>query len=230
VTIARCLIFVLAIASSAAAQTRPTPAPTRPAAAKRKSLAIRPFAFGSVESFTAVDTFDAVFARSFEPFFGGGVQLIVDDKYVVEASVSRFSQTGQRAFISGGQTFRLGIPLTATLIPIEATAGYRFTPSRRRTYSVYVAGGGGLYLYKESSDFSDPTARAPANGVDVDTQHVGLVVNAGVETRVSRWISLAFDAQYTYVPGILGAGGVSLQAGESDLGGLAGRLKLVVGR
>jgi hypothetical protein len=32
------------------------------------------------------------------------------------------------------------------------------------------------------------------------------------------------------VPGILGTGGVSQQAGESDLGGVAARVKLVVGR
>jgi len=36
--------------------------------------------------------------------------------------------------------------------------------------------------------------------------------------------------QYSHVPGILGNAGVSQQAGESDLGGVAARFKLVVGR
>jgi hypothetical protein len=41
---------------------------------------------------------------------------------------------------------------------------------------------------------------------------------------------MAVDVQYSHVPGILGTGGVSQQAGETDLGGVAARLKLVVGR
>lgn len=211
----RCLVLALAVAAPAAAQT--------------DGIAIRPFGFGSIESFAAADTFDAVFQRTFEPFFGGGVQVLFDDKYVVELSASRFSQTGQRAFISNGQKFRLGIPLKATLTPLEATIGYRFMPARR-SFVVYGAAGGGLYFYKESSDFADQTASPPANGVDLDARHAGFVVNGGVETRVSRLIRVAVDVQYTRVPGILGSGGVSQQAGESDLGGVAGRVKLVVGR
>ena len=38
------------------------------------------------------------------------------------------------------------------------------------------------------------------------------------------------ELEYSHVPGILGTGGVSQQAGESDLGGVSARLKLIVGR
>jgi hypothetical protein len=41
---------------------------------------------------------------------------------------------------------------------------------------------------------------------------------------------LAVDVQYTHVPGILGDAGVSQATREDDLGGLAGRFKLIVGR
>jgi hypothetical protein len=56
------------------------------------------------------------------------------------------------------------------------------------------------------------------------------VANGGAEFRLQRWVGLAVDVQYNHVPGILGTGGVSQQAGESDLGGVAARVRLVVGR
>jgi opacity protein-like surface antigen len=195
---------------------------------KAPALLIRPFALGTVESFTAVDTFDAVFGRTYEPFFGGGLQIVVDDQYVVELTASRFRQTGQRAFISGGQKFGLGIPLTATVTPLEATVGYRFRLSPR--VRPYAAAGVGLYFYTEESDFSDPNAQPPAPGVDFEARHVGFVVNGGAEFRAHRWISVGVDLQYTRVPGVLGTGGVSQQAGENDLGGISGRVKFIVGR
>ena len=65
---------------------------------------------------------------------------------------------------------------------------------------------------------------------DVDTQHVGLIVDGGLEARLHRWFGVAGEVHYTYIPGILGSGGVSKEAGENDLGGLSVRIKLVVGR
>jgi opacity protein-like surface antigen len=215
VKITLCLVVGLALAAPAAAQS-PRP------------ISIRPFALGTVESFAAVDTFDAAFGRSYDPFFGGGLQIVARDKYFVELSVSRFKQTGERAFINGGQTFRLGIPLTATITPLEAVAGYRFRYSPR--VRPYVAAGVGLYLYKEESDFSDPTATLPATGVDLEARHTGIILNGGAEFRVRPLVRIGADLQYTHVPGILGGGGVSQQAGEDDLGGISARLKLIVGR
>ena len=185
------------------------------------SLAIRPFVLGTIQGFSAVDSFDAVFGRSYEPFFGGGVQVVFQEQFFVELSASRFRQTGERAFISNGQSFRLGIPLTATLTPFEVTAGYRFTLSPR--VRPYVAAGAGTYQYKETSSFSDP-------GEDVDVRHAGFVLNGGADFRLHPWIRVGADVQYTRVPGILGTAGVSAQAGDNDLGGVAARLKLIVGR
>ncbi len=56
------------------------------------------------------------------------------------------------------------------------------------------------------------------------------MLEGGVEIRLHRYVGVAIDVHYTYVPGILGNGGVSKQAGESDLGGIAARVKLIVGR
>src|SRR5262249_19398163 len=103
------LLVVLMLAAPAAAQQAGDVPP----------LSIRPFVLRPLESFAASETFDAVFGRTYQPFFGGGVQVLVDGTYFVELSASRFKDTGQRAFISGGQAFPLGIPLTATFTPFE---------------------------------------------------------------------------------------------------------------
>jgi outer membrane protein W len=204
------MAFVVALSAAAPALAQDPP-----------QISIRPFAFGSLQAFAATETFDAVFGRSYDPFFGGGVQVVFEDKYFVEVSASRFKQTGQRAFISNGQKFRLGIPLTADITPFEVTAGYRFTLSPM--VRPYVAAGVGSYKYTETSDFNTPDE-------DVTARHAGFVINGGADFRVHRWVSIGADVQYTHIPGILGSAGVSQQAGESDLGGVAGRLKLIVGR
>jgi opacity protein-like surface antigen len=196
--------------------------PAVPAAAQEPpALSIRPFAFGSIQSFAAVDTFNAVFGQSYDPFFGGGAQVVLHDRFVVELTASRFKQTGQRAFISNGKSFGLGIPLTATIIPFEVTGGYRFKLSPR--VRPYVAAGFGTYKYTETSSFSEA-------GEDVDVRHAGFVLNGGADFRLHPWISIGADLQYTHVTGIIGTAGVSQQAGEDDLGGVAARFKLIVGR
>jgi opacity protein-like surface antigen len=214
-----CVILVLALAAPAAAQ-RPAP---RPAAEPAPALSIRPFAMVTEQSFAATNTFDATFGKGYGSFFGGGVQVVIHDRFFVEASASRFQQTGERAYLNGGTAFKLGIPLTATITPLEVTGGYRFRLRRLPNVRPYVAAGVGSYGYQETSQFSQA-------GDDVDTRHVGLALNGGAEFRLQRWVGLAVDVHYSHVPGILGTAGVSQQAGESDLGGVAARFRLVVGR
>ena len=204
------LIAGLALAAPAAAQDPP-------------ALSIRPFVMATEQSFAASDTFEAAFGKTYFPFFGGGVQVVVKDGFFVEITASRFRRTGERAYLSGGKAFKLGIPLTATITPLEVGAGYRFRLPQLPRVRPYAAIGYGTYAYTETSDFAQA-------GDDVDTHHSGYVVNGGAEFRLHTWLGLAFDAQYSRVPGILGNGGVSQQAGESDLGGVAARFKLVVGR
>jgi opacity protein-like surface antigen len=203
------LLSFLALASPAAAQDPP-------------ALSIRPFVMGAQQNFTASDTFDAVFETTRGPFFGGGVQVVIVDQFVVEVGASRFEHTGERVFRSNaGTIFRLGIPLTATITPLEITGGYRFRFWER--VRPYVAAGLGSYSYKETSEFADDTE-------NLDTRKSGFVVNGGAEVRLHRWIGVAADVQYSRVKGILGAGGLSQQLGEDDLGGVSARFKFIVGR
>ena len=86
-----------------------------------------------------------------------------------------------------------------------------------------MGAGLGYYIFRQSSTYTDPSEDASAS-------HVGLLVTGGVEFRVHKWISIGADGQYSHVPGIFGNGGLSLQAHEGDLGGIAGRVKVIVGR
>jgi hypothetical protein len=63
-------------------------------------LAVRVFAMATEQSFAAVDTFDATFGKTYGPFFGGGAQLVVNDRFFAEIAISRFQETGSRAFKS----------------------------------------------------------------------------------------------------------------------------------
>jgi hypothetical protein len=204
------LFLSLGLAAPAAAQSEPP-------------ISIRPFFLATGQSFAAVDTFDAAFGKTYFPFFGGGGQVVFKGTYFVEVTASRFQENGQRAYLSGGKAFKLGIPLTATITPFEVTGGYRFRLRSLPRVRPYAAAGFGSYGYQETSSFAD-------SGDNLDTRHAGFVVNGGAEFRLHRWIGVAVDVQYTHVPGILGNGGVSQQAGESDLGGVAARFKAIVGR
>jgi len=221
-------MLVLAVSVSVAAQPpddrrRPPPPTPPPTSDAPPALSIRPFVMGAEQAFAAADTFDAVFGQSRQPFFGGGVQVVLHDRISIEVGASRFKKDGERAFFNDGQSFQLGLPLTAEIRPLEITGAYRFHFARTPRVVPYAGGGFGSYAYKETSPSSDP-------GEDVDIRHSGFVLNGGAEFRVHRWVGIAGDLQYTHIPGILGAGGISKAAGEDDLGGLAARVKLVVGR
>lgn len=208
------LVAALGVAAPLAAQTRRATDPP---------VSLRVFFAAAEEQFAAKTTFAGVLGNSLGSFIGGGAQVVFRGGVYVEVSGSRFQKSGQRAFFFNGQSSSLGIPLTASLTPIEASVGYRFRLQKHQSVIPYVAAGAGQYHYKETSTGSDP-------GEDVDATHVGYLANVGVEFRVHRWVGLSIDAQYTHVPGIFGLGGFSKDAGESDLGGYAARFKIIVGR
>ena len=203
-------IAVLAMAVTASAQSL-------------SQISLRPFAEVTEESFNAIDTFTSVFGRTYQPFWGGGLQVTLGDRYYAELTASRFRKNGDRVFRNAGQTFHLGIPLTATLTPFEIVGGYRFHLTKRPWLVPYVGAGVGRYAYRETSQFA-------ADGEDLDTRHAGFIVHGGGEFRLSPWVGVGTDVQFTRVPGIFGRGGISQDVGEDDLGGFAARVKFVVGR
>jgi hypothetical protein len=191
-------------------------------------VSLRPFFTFSEEAMDASKTFNAVFGQASESFYGGGLEVTLRDRVYVDLSASQFKKNGDRVFrTADGHVFHLGIPLSAMLTPLELTGGYRFHPHRRGrtlTWVVPYAGVGlGWYKYRETSQFADDSD-------NLDTRHRGFLLQGGAEFRLHRWVGIAADVQFTHVPGILGTGGVSKDVLEDDLGGIAGRFKIVVGR
>lgn len=226
------LAFVLSVVGPASAQTRTS---AQPSATSRglSSLSFRPFVMATEQQFAALTTFEAAFGSRSQPFFGGGLNITHKDRVYVELAASRFKKTGEQAFYDSGRTYRLGIPLTATITPFELTAGYRFhqkprpRPNRRPAgpsrLIPYVGGGVGLYRFEQTSEFANPDE-------NVDTKHAGAILEGGLEVRLQKYVGVGVGARYTHVPSILGSGGISEAANEKDLGGIAAVFRVVVGR
>jgi len=182
------------------------------------SVSLRPFFVGAVERFSAKETFSAVFGGTVQPLYGGGLELAFRNGLFFDVTASRFKKTGERAFFFNGEGFGLGIPLTVTMTPLEFTVGARSNPAPR--VFPYFGAGIGSYRYEETSAVGDP----------FETSHLGWLIVGGVEYRLNDWIGISGDLHYSRVSGIIGEGGVSAEAGESDLGGTAGRFRVLIGR
>ena len=198
-----------------------SPAWAAPPRAGRPAVSVRGFADFNYDWFAAKQSFSAVFGKSTGTFVGGGAQVVFRNGLYVEIGVSRFQETGQRAYVYGGQAYGLHIPLTARLVPIEFTGGYRFSLTPRLI--VYGGGGLGTTQYTETSQFV-------SSSQNVSTRATSYQVRAGAEYRLARWVGVAGELQYRRVPGIFGKSGVSQSFGESNLGGTALDVKVIVGR
>jgi opacity protein-like surface antigen len=187
-----------------------------------EALSVRGFGdFGAV-TFSSADTFEAVLGTPSGPVFGGGGEVVFSGRLFAAIRASRFQKTGQRVFVLDGETFGLGVDDTVRITPIEATGGYRF-PSGR--FVPYIGAGVGWHRLQETSEFAD-------DDENVDETHIGYHVLGGAEVRLARWFGVAGELQWTTVPDAIGQDPNSASAafGESDLGGVAFRVKFVVGR
>jgi opacity protein-like surface antigen len=199
-----------------------------PAAAQNNAIGVRGFVtFGRI-SFQANNTFDAVLGAPSGPIFGGGGQVLLPSGIYVEVSASQFKQDGERVFVGpGNEVFRLGIPLTVRITPLEVTGGFRFrNRSRVGILSRIVAYGGAgysSYRYQETSESADASE-------NVDERFSGFHIVGGAEYQASRWLAIGGEVAWSSVADALGAGGASEAFAEDNLGGTTVRLKLSVGR
>ena len=223
------LVVVTAAAREAAGQaTRPAPQPARPPARvappyREPKIGVRPFFLVSAQRFLAGETFEAVFGRPVQPFWGGGVNVHFAQGLFIDGTFSHFSAEGERAFAFEGDSFGVGVPLRATITPFEISAGWRFPQGRQHQIVPYIGGGIGSYGYSEESDFA-------STGENLSARKSGYLIVGGSEFRVHRIVSTAIDVQYSSVSDILGQGGLSQELGEDNLGGVAVRFRLMVGR
>jgi opacity protein-like surface antigen len=184
---------------------------------------IRGFADVGSTTFTATESFKAVLGGNRGLVFGGGVETVLPWRIFASLRASRFRETGERLFVLNGQQFDLNIPTTITVTPIELTGGYRFDVSARVV--PYAGAGIGWHRYEETSQFAEASE-------NVKERFTGYHVLGGVEVRAARWLGGAFEAQWATVPDALGSdpNGVSKEFGETNLGGVTARVKVVIGR
>jgi hypothetical protein len=184
-----------------------------------RTVGVLGFAQFGYMQFAARNSFDAVLGQPGGGFFGGGAEVRVGNGFFLNGSVERFTKTGQGVFVVNGEVFKLGTPDTITMIPIALTAGWRFAHEH---VTPYAGAGAGRVFYKEALAFGDADE-------DVDTRSNSYHLLGGVEIR-NGWVATAFEFQYSRVPNALGTAGASAAFGESNLGGLGGRIRVLVGR
>jgi hypothetical protein len=220
------LVAVSAVEVVSGSPPPPEPAGGSPAQASTRRVtnarAVEVFGMGEagISAWLAHRTFDAVLGHSFGPIFGGGIEVHVHDRVFVEGGVEYFQKNGQRVFVSNGAAFGLGIRDTVRIIPVSVTVGYRH---RYRTSTAYVGGGAGAYLYRETSDFADPSD-------NLDERFASYHALAGVEFGGRQAWRTAVEVQFTTVPSALGTNGAANAFDEHNLGGVQVRLKVLGGR
>jgi opacity protein-like surface antigen len=173
-------------------------------------------------TFKAKESFQAILDKESGPIFGGGGQVLLPWGLYVEVGAWRFKDDGERVFIGpNDEVFRLGIPVTITVTPLEITGGYRFRVSPKIV--PYAGVGYSKYRYKETSDFAEP-------GENVNESFAGWHVAGGVEYLPLQWLGVGVEVGLSSIKDSIGQGGVSAAFGEDDLGGTSVRLKISVGR
>jgi opacity protein-like surface antigen len=217
------LAFCLLVSGiPAAAQTQGSKSASSSEVFTEPAFGFRVFGSGGYGSFSASDSFDAVFGSTSASSFGFGAELRYRRLFVQGNWEKLGKKTGERVLSVGGETIPLGIEDRLEISPWSVVAGYRFLRLGGRTTLLAGVGIGG-YGVKEDWDFA-----LPGETVDESfTSYHGLL---GVEFAVLKWVSLRAEFQYTTVPDSAGDGGVSETFGETDLGGPSFRIKLLAGR
>jgi opacity protein-like surface antigen len=191
----------------------------RPASAQataEEPLSVRAFFDLGTQTFAASDTFDATFGSHWGTFVGGGGQ--VRWRWLLfEVSASRFERTGERVFVFENEVFRLGIPTTVSVRPVELTAAYRLPRVWRLV--PYAGGGMGRHRYEETSEFATDD-----ENLRFTTSSYHLV--GGAEAQLWRWIGVVAEIRHRVVGDAIGKGGISRDFGESDLGGTSINLRI----
>jgi len=151
-------LMMLSVAASAPvfAQAQQPAPPTTPRAWSETGSGYRAYVMFDQVSFTAKDSFDAVLGKSSLSATGVGGEFRFWKGLFVRGSYSAMKETGERAFVVGGQVIPVGIPLTVEMKPFEFSVGWRLPLDRSERFVAY-GGGGSLYVkYRETSDFAEP--------------------------------------------------------------------------
>ena len=208
-------VAALVLAVPGAARAGQNAQPTAPS-----PIGLRAYAIVDLDALAAKESFDAVLGASQLTAFGGGADVVDIWKHLfARVAVTRTQKKGSRVFVSGSQVFPLGIPLTVTMTPIEVGGGWRFASKAGSRFTPY-AGAAFLSMgYTETSTFADAAD-------NTSERFMGQDVFGGVDVGIVKWLAASAEVQYRHVPNAIGAGGVSQDFGESDLGGVTLRVTI----
>lgn len=219
-------LMMLSVSASAPAfaQARPPAQPSAPRAWSETGSGYRAYVMFDQVSFTAKDSFDAVLGKSSLSATGVGGEFRFWKGLFVRGSYSAMKETGERAFVVGGQVIPVGIPLSVEMKPFEFSVGWRLPLDRSERFVAY-GGGGSLYVkYRETSDFAEP-------GENIDEGFTGQLAFGGLDVRIWKFVSAGVEVQYRTVPDALGReGSVSAEYEETNLGGTAIRFMVGIRR
>lgn len=213
----------IALAQTPSGGQAPRPAPARRPPPPPDRFSIRGVGMAGMHWFTAADTFKAITDSNSTPIFGGGLRVHIPGGAYAEVGAWKYEQDGERVFVtSGRQVFKLGIPTTISMVPLDVTVGWRFR-NLFRAVTPHIGAGYTSLKYEETSDFADPAE-------NVSERYSGFHVVGGAEVRLHRWVGLAGEVMWTSVADGLGEGGASKAFGDDNLGGTSVRLKVLIGR
>lgn len=155
----------------------------------------------------------AVFgAGSGGPMAGGAIRLDRRGLFA-RLGASYFRREGERVFVpeDRSESFRLGHPLTITLVPVYLDVCQRFRVGS--SASPYFGFGVGGVLFREESDVAGEPFTEERRRLSMRT-----MLGATFGTASLR---LGLELSYARTPDAIGLGGVSRVYGETDLGGAA---------
>lgn len=204
--------LIILVPAISAAQTSPPKSP-------KPSIGL--FGLFDYTTIASSKSFDAVFGKHATKAPGVGVDAINLYKGLfVRVAASRSTLSGERVVIFNGDVFKLGIPLTAQLTPIEFGGGWRFqsrNPASR--IAPYVGASAITLKYKETSSFAD-------NSENVDESYSGFGVFGGVDIRIAKRVFGGVEAQYRSINITPGANSAADSFNEKNLGGTVLRVRL----
>jgi hypothetical protein len=175
--------------------------------------------------FAAADTFKTLGGPGSKSGLGGGGRVSgIWRRLFIDVGISQQRFDGERVFMDDqGTVYRLGIPLTITMRPIDVAAGWRLPADRAGRVAPYVAGGMTVLSYREIAAFAQ-------TGDDVHKSHLGALIAAGIDVGLARWVYVGGEVRYRHVPGILGSSGVSLRVRDDNAGGISAAVRVSIGR
>lgn len=203
------LMLAASFAAPVAAQTRPS---------------IGVYGLFDRTTIASSQTFDAVFNTHTTSGPGGGVDAInLWRGLFMRFDASTSELTGERVVVFNGDVFKVGIPLTAKLTPIEFGGGWRLEPRQSTKLSSRLAPYAGVSVvilkYRETSSFADASENA-------DESYTGVGVFGGVDVRLVRQAFAGVEAQYRSITSAPGPDSVAASFSEKNLGGAVLRLRV----